>query len=238
MSDWASKWDLRINHDKSLVMHIGKGNVAEYSMNGVALKICKSVRDLGIFVDCNLNFTEHIDHIVRKAYSSLFRLFRIAHTSNPTILTRLYNSFVLPHLEYGSQIWSPSKKKYIAKLEKVQETFTRMLCRRMSTDLAVNSYKDRLKKLGMSSLRNRRIHADLILCFRILRNETKLTPSKYWCFRPTSERTGGFNLHYPKIQHRKFDLMFNNSSIEQLDGWSSYRGILLKPNIVGYSRRI
>ncbi|KAK6737747.1 hypothetical protein RB195_020074 [Necator americanus] len=23
MSDWASKWDLRINHDKSLVMHIG-----------------------------------------------------------------------------------------------------------------------------------------------------------------------------------------------------------------------
>ncbi|KAK6764801.1 hypothetical protein RB195_024937 [Necator americanus] len=123
MSDWASKWDLRINHDKSLVMHIGKGNVAEYSMNGVALKICKSVRDLGIFVDYNLNFTEHIDHIVRKAYSALFRLFRIVHTSNPTILTRLYKSFVLPHLEYGSQIWSPSKKKIYSKARKGARDF-------------------------------------------------------------------------------------------------------------------
>ncbi|KAK6764994.1 hypothetical protein RB195_025072 [Necator americanus] len=99
MSDWASKWDLRINYDKSLVMHVG------------------------ISVDDNLNFTEHIDYIVRKACSSLFRLFHIGHISNPTSLTRLYKSFVSPHLEYGSQIWSPSRKKHIAKLEKVQETF-------------------------------------------------------------------------------------------------------------------
>ncbi|KAK6729077.1 hypothetical protein RB195_006247 [Necator americanus] len=74
MSDWASKRYLRM---------------AEYSMNGVTLKICKSARDLGIFVDHNLSFTAHIDHIVRKAYSSLFRLFHIAHTSNPAILATL-----------------------------------------------------------------------------------------------------------------------------------------------------
>ncbi|KAK6756865.1 hypothetical protein RB195_014969 [Necator americanus] len=144
MSDWASKWDLHINYDKSLVMRLGKGDVAEYSMNGVTLNTCKSVRNLGIFVDENFNFSEHIDHVVRKAYSSLFRLFRIAHTSNPTILTRLYKSFVLPHLEYGPHIWSPSKKKHIAKLEKVQDT----LFRRMSANLTVTSYNDRLRKLA------------------------------------------------------------------------------------------
>ncbi|KAK6764732.1 hypothetical protein RB195_024892 [Necator americanus] len=35
MSDWASKWDMRINYDKSLDLHVGKGNVTEYIMNGV-----------------------------------------------------------------------------------------------------------------------------------------------------------------------------------------------------------
>ncbi|KAK6755577.1 hypothetical protein RB195_014133 [Necator americanus] len=135
-------------HDDENYHEVRKGDVAEYSMNGVTLNTCKSVRDLGIFVDDNLNFSEHIDHVVRKAYSSLFRLFRIAHTINPTILTRLYKSFVLPHLEYGSHIWSPSKKKHIAKLEKVQDTSTRMLFRRMSANLTVTSYSDRLKKLA------------------------------------------------------------------------------------------
>ncbi|KAK6733717.1 hypothetical protein RB195_017463 [Necator americanus] len=110
MSDWASKWDLRINYDKSLAMNLGKGDVAEYSMTGVTLNACKSVRDLGIFVDDNLNFSEHIDHVVRKAYSSLFRLFRIAHTSNPTILTRLYKSFVLPHLDMALIFGAPQRR--------------------------------------------------------------------------------------------------------------------------------
>ncbi|CAJ0593643.1 unnamed protein product, partial [Cylicocyclus nassatus] len=52
------------------------------------------------------------------------------------------------------------------------------------------SYHDRLRGLNLQSLKYRRIVSDLVLCFRILRLETKLRASKYWVFKPCSQRTG------------------------------------------------
>ncbi|KAK6035759.1 hypothetical protein COOONC_26736, partial [Cooperia oncophora] len=64
------------------------------------------------------------------------------------------------------------------------------------------AYEERLKWLGLLSLKDRRLLNDLTLCFRILRRETRLKPSKYWVFRPCSERSGSFGLSYVKIQKR------------------------------------
>ncbi|KAK6764733.1 hypothetical protein RB195_024892 [Necator americanus] len=122
MSDWASKWDMRINYDKSLDLHVG------------------------IVVDDNLNFTEHIDHIGRKAYSSLLRLFRIA-----TPLIQLFSPIYTNRSSYlisNMALCLESFKEKTAKLETVQEAFTRILFRRISADLAVSSYEDCLKKLA------------------------------------------------------------------------------------------
>ena len=81
----------------------------------------------------------------------------------------LYISLVRPHLEYCVQAWSPYYRKDIDKLEKVQRRAVRMI-----TDLRGTSYREKLLELGLFSLEKRRIRADLVCIFRILKGIDKI----------------------------------------------------------------
>lgn len=59
--------------------------VFDYWVNSVTLASCNSVRDLGVLLDNKLDFTEHIDQIISKAYKSLEFIDRNS--------TSQYNSF-------------------------------------------------------------------------------------------------------------------------------------------------
>ena len=66
-------------------------------------------------------------------------------------------------LEYCSSVWSPSIVGSINKLESVERSFTKRL-----TGMHSLSYTDRLKALGLERLELRRLHADLIMCYKIV----------------------------------------------------------------------
>ena len=142
LSKWANSWDLTINLDKSMILHIGTGGIFDYKIDNVILRTCQSYKDLGVIVDAKLKFTDHIDYAVGRAYSCLFLLFRNTHTTCPAVLIRLYKSFVLPHLEYCSQVWNPFRKADSLKIEKVQHTFTRLLFKRISPRSELPPYSD------------------------------------------------------------------------------------------------
>ncbi|EYC29646.1 hypothetical protein Y032_0006g3098 [Ancylostoma ceylanicum] len=210
LAEWASNWNVTINFNKSSILHLGPGSTIDYAVNGLVLKSCSTTKDLGVVVDNTLKFSKHVDHCVGKAYSTLFLLLRNIRSNNPRLLTRLFKAFVIPHLEYCSQVWNPFLKRDVDKIERVQKTFTRLLFKRLSPYGAIPCYHDRLQKLNMKSLCERRALADLVFGFKVLRKEMKLRASKYWLFKPTSVRTGGFNLYYAKIQQKSFLCMFNN----------------------------
>ncbi|EYC16215.1 hypothetical protein Y032_0034g2863 [Ancylostoma ceylanicum] len=213
MANWASTWNLPINFEKTFVLHLGDLTPTPYSVNNTILKFCQSAKDLGVLVDKQLKFSDHIDNVVSEAYSVLFTIFRNVHCCNAKILQRLYQAYVVPHLEYCSQAWSPTSSKEVVKIEKVQRTFTRLLLYRInsgSVPYALPNYGDRLRILGLRTLKFRRVIADLVFCFRILRKELKLNASRYWVFRPASARNGRFNLSYPRIEKRNYTHMFNS----------------------------
>ena len=66
-------------------------------------------------------------------------------------MVRLYKALVRPNLEYCVQFWSPSYRKDVNKVERVQRRFTRML-----PGLEKLSYRERLNRLGLYSLDRRR----------------------------------------------------------------------------------
>lgn len=210
---WASNSGIPLNAEKCTVMHFGDEDLPTYVVSGRALICCRSTKDLGVIFDTDLNFSSHIDDIVRKANSTLFCMLRNIKCSDKEILLRLYKSYVLPRLEYCSPVWSPHLKKDILKIEKVQHVFTRLLWYRISHPLGrtdIPCYIDRLKTFGMKTLEERRIISDLTFCFRILRRQSKLSASKYWVSMSTSIRNGSFNLHYRKIGKKKHSLLFNS----------------------------
>ena len=68
-----------------------------------------------------------------------------------------------PIVEYNSVIWSPVAKHDIELVEKVQRRFTKRL-----RGLRNLSYCDRLTKLGLCTLELRRLHLDLLYCYKIV----------------------------------------------------------------------
>jgi len=66
-------------------------------------------------------------------------------------------------IAYNSVIWSPSLVREIEQLEKVQRRFTKRLCSMRSL-----SHSEHLRQLGLPSLELRRLHLDLVFCYKIV----------------------------------------------------------------------
>jgi len=92
-----------------------------------------------------------------------------------SILLNMNKSFVCPHLEYCSPVWSPHYKKYKVLLERVQHRFTRLFCHLRQLD-----YSARLDILGLWSLEEQRNRADLIEVFKITRGYSSIPVDSFF----------------------------------------------------------
>jgi len=67
---WADTWQLGIAYKKCSALPVGchsLNRVFAFGSNTVPNASC--VRDLGVLIDSNLSFVEHINHIVAKAHA-------------------------------------------------------------------------------------------------------------------------------------------------------------------------
>jgi len=80
-----------------------------------------------------------------------------------SILLRAYCTYVRPILENNSIVWSPILKCEINALERVQRRFTKRL-----RGINLLSFYDRLTELELKTLELRRLHNDLVMCYKIV----------------------------------------------------------------------
>ena len=109
-----------------------------------------------------------------------------------------YKSYILPILDYCSPIWSPHSLHDIIQLESVQRGFTKRI-----PVLHNMPYNARLKTLNMISLELRRLHYDLIFCYKLLTGLIGGSPADY-----------GLTLSNRKSRGNSFKLTVNISRID------------------------
>ena len=93
-----------------------------YTINGLVIERVEQIKDLGVILDQHLSFGNHIDYIITKAKSRLAWVRRFSSEFNdPWVIKSLFMTFVVPILEYASQIWSPSLLYQIKGIESIQK---------------------------------------------------------------------------------------------------------------------
>ena len=122
-----------------------------------------TVKDLGVILNSNLKYDDHIEKIISKVNGICSWILHIFQNRNREVLLTLLKSLVLPHLDYCSQLWSPTKRSLIQRLESLQRSFFRKLS-------SVNNlnYWEQLKKLKMYSLERRRERYRILYTWYIL----------------------------------------------------------------------
>ena len=100
------------------------------------------VKDLGILMSENCEFDNHIATVVKKCSRLCGWILRTFSTRSKPVLLTLFKSLVIPHLDYGSQLWSPFQVKSINAIERVHRVFTKHI-----DGIHNLSYAERLKSL-------------------------------------------------------------------------------------------
>ena len=178
--EWSILWQLQISFSKCYIIHIRRSqpcnNVLEYKLGDVVLKAVNNVSDLGVNVDCKLNFCEHVANITRKAHARANLILRCFISGHRLSNINAFKIYVRPLLEYNSSVWSPTLKYLIELLENVQRRFTKRMF-----GLYNLTYHQRLTCLGLESLELRRLRFDLLLVYKIVFGLTGLRSEDFFC---------------------------------------------------------
>ena len=171
LSEWATEWQLKFNVEKCKVMYLGgsRNKKGEYCMSQpennkvITLQETTLEKDLGIWLSNDLKSHDHVVHAVNKANQILGLIRRTFSYFDCQLVKQLFVSLVRPHLEYGNVVWNPYLRKDIEMIERVQHRATRLV-----PGFAKLPYEERLRRLELTSLEDRRLRGDVIEAFKYM----------------------------------------------------------------------
>ena len=122
-----------------------------------------------MFLDCKLNFEEHLKTIVNKINKTIGLLLKFQNFLPRKSLLTTYKSFIQPHLDYGDIIYDQTyNTSFHQRLESLQYNAALAI-----TGAIRGTSKEKLyNELGLESLQNRRWYRKLSFLYKVIANQS------------------------------------------------------------------
>jgi hypothetical protein len=96
---WCSDWQLTIAPAKCCAVQIRRyenrtQNKIDFKIGGYILPVVSEIKDLGVLIDNQLDFSAHIKGVVSKAKQRICLLFKCFNSKNRWLLLKAYNSYI------------------------------------------------------------------------------------------------------------------------------------------------
>ena len=170
---WATRWRLQINAEKSVAVLYSKrrkDDLPPLTYQNKNIPYRTQARYLGITLDRGLTFSKHITEIKSRALrkvSALYTILRCAALSHETRV-HVFRAIILSTLTYASPSWQHAAPSHLAKLESVQtkvgriitghDRYTRNI--QILQDLDLHTIRDILSYMHTKFWRNLPRHAN------------------------------------------------------------------------------
>ena len=206
LSSWFESNHLTVNSTKTQALSVGPC-AYHYSLflNNARIEFLRSIKILGVTLDKDLSYKEHISDQLKKAYAKASALRRIRRFLPHDAMIKLYKAFILPHLEYCSPLFVGIGTGQRNRLEDGN-------CYILRTLIGHNksmSYDELLTTASMTSLYCRRLHQALILLFKCLNGTGPTYIGSLFKYRHTPYRLRGEGLN---LELPNFNLKFKKNS--------------------------
>jgi len=159
--EWAKQNNMEFNHEKIVLLRYGDNDEVKLQTvvkdpRGQNINPSNNARDLGVIMDHQGTFVEHVAKVTVECRRLVSMIFRSFQTREETAMKALYKSLVLSKIDYCSPLYMPMETGELRKLEKIQFDFTlRIEGMKASGEMYPINYWKRLESLKLYSIERR-----------------------------------------------------------------------------------
>ena len=170
---WATANMLKLNGNKTELMHVTSKRTKHLHNLPISITIGneqipfkKSVKNLGLTLDCHLPMNAHVSNIARTCYFELRRLASICKFLTSTATATLVSAFALSRIDYCSSLLFGSTHDVKSHLQRIQNYAARViLCLPKSSSIATH-----LESLHWLPVKVRSTYKIACLCYHCHRS--------------------------------------------------------------------
>ena len=191
---------------------LSKCNNLNVYINNIAIQQTDSVKYLGFIIDSKLKWDVHIDKLCKRVGNLVKYLARLRYFINETNLNLIYKAIILPLFDYADILIDSCDKKYIKKLQTLQNRAGRIIMKVNPYEHISNAQIHSLLK--WSSLESRRKKNLNVFVYKSVHN--MLSPSMNEMFQPLSHiyslrNSGNFVLPKPRTEYCRRTTQYRSS---------------------------
>ena len=140
VEDWLSLNKLKLNNNKTQCIVFGRQvlttSADAFGNNFSDHSILKCVKNLGVYLDCNMSMEEQIKSTVKKCNFQIRNVGKIRKYVNESNCKILVNSLIISHIDYCNALYFGLPDRLLYRLQRVQNTAARLVsCVRKSAHI-------------------------------------------------------------------------------------------------------